>query len=309
MNEEKFDNKMKKLFEDDSIPSIVKNRINDTYKMIEEERMQKKKFFSFSISKGLRAALIGGGLITLSTVGVIASQGFQLFDSEGEVMMELTEPPSDIREWDAESAEAFKDKVKPGEALISYKVSDYPEKIFTVHRQPRKFTDYQEYKRSIEHSYVPSKTLPFGLAFVDGKIMVDVAESQFARAESELYAKARYSDKEVLSKTVKVKEKKDQLGVITHYKNEDFDMFIRSSSRVELYENMPLDDGELEITKLRIHDHEVFHLQKETGPFPYQSILWIKEYNGEKIMYEVLTYSLDMVTREQLIEIAESVGG
>ena len=309
MNEEKFDSKMKELFKDDSIPSIVKNRINDTYDMIESESKRRRYFFSFSKSKGLRAALIGGGLVALSTVGVIASQGFQLFDSKGEVLMELTEPPSDIKEWDAEEAEAFKEKVEPGEALVSYKVSDYPEKIFTVYRQPRLFSDYQEYKNSINHGYAPSETLPFKLNFTDGKITVDADESQFKRAESELYAKARHSDEEVLSKIVEAKEKKDQIVAVTHYKNDEYDVYIRSSSEIELYENMPLDDGELEISKVKVKQHEAFHLKQETGSFPYQSILWISDYDGEKIMYEILTYSLDTVTREQLIEIAESVGG
>ncbi|EDL66421.1 hypothetical protein [Bacillus sp. SG-1] len=310
MNEDKFDSKMKELFNDDSIPSIVKNRINDTYDMIESESKRRRKFFPFSISKGLRAALIGGGLVALSTVGVIASQGFQLFDSEGDVVMELTEPPYDIRAWDAENAEAYKEKVEPGEALVSYRVSDYPEKIFTVYRQPRLFSDHQEYKNSINHGYAPSETLPFGLTFTEGKITVDAEESQFKPAESELYAKARYSEEEVLSKIVKVKEKKDQIVAVTHYKNEKFDVFIRSSSKVELYEKMPLDDGELVISKTKINHHdEAFHLKQETGAFPYQSILWIKEYDGEKLMYEVLTYALDKVTKEQLIEIAESVNG
>ncbi|MGF3104432.1 hypothetical protein [Rossellomorea sp. DUT-2] len=307
MKGEQFDSKMKELFQDEPLPSSVKKRIEETYDMIETEGRKKRRFFSLPLSKGIKAALIGGGLVTVSTVGVLASQGFQLFDSNGEVVMELTQPDSDIKEWDAGAAESFKEKVKPGEALIYYNVSDYPEKNFTVYRQPRRFSDFDTYSDSIQHSYSPSETLPFGFRFASGKMTVDAEPSQFKRAESELYAKARHSDKDILAKIVEVEEKDDQIVTVTEYRNDETEVFIRSSSKVELYENMPLDDGELVITKVKLKRHDAFYLKQEMGEFPYQSILWIKEYDGEKIMYEVLTYSLDKMTKQQLIEIAEKV--
>ncbi|WP_044338603.1 hypothetical protein [Rossellomorea aquimaris] len=307
MKGEQFDSKMKELFQDEPLPSSVKKRIEDTYDMIETESRKNRHFFLLPLRKGIKAALIGGGLVTVSTFGVLASQGFQLFDSNGEVVMELTQPDSDIQEWDAGAADSFKEKVKPGEALIYYQVSDYPEKNFTVYRQPRRFSDYETYRESIQHSYMPSETLPFGFRFESGKLTVDAEPSQFKRAESELYAKARHSDKDILAKIVEVEEKDDQIVTVTEYRNEETEVFVRSSSKVELYENMPLDDGELLITKVKLLSHEAFYLKQEIGEFPYQSILWIKEYDGEKIMYEVLTYSLDKMTKQQLIEIAEKV--
>ncbi|MGG1631813.1 hypothetical protein [Rossellomorea sp. NRS-1567] len=307
MKGEQFDSKMKELFQDEPLPSTVRKRIDETYDRIETEGRKKRRFFSLPLRKGIKAALIGGGLVTVSTVGVLASQGFQLFDSNGEVVMELTQSDSDIKEWDAGITESFKEKVKPGEALIYYQVSDYPEKNFTVYRQPRRFTDFQTYRDSIHHAYIPSATLPFGFRFDNGKMTVDAEQGQFKLAESELYAKARHSDKEILAKIVEVEEKDDQIVTVTEYRNEETEVFVRSSSKVELYENMPLDDGELVITKVKLKRHDAFYLKQERGEFPYQSILWIKEYDGEKIMYEVLTYSLDEMTKQQLIEIAEKI--
>jgi hypothetical protein len=308
MNEDQFDSKVKELFQDDSIPSSVRKRIDETYDNIESEGKKRKRFFSFSLSKGLRAALIGGGLLAASAAGVLASQGFQLFDTDGEKVMELSKAESDILEWDTSAAEEYKEKVKNGEALVYYKVSDYPQKNFTVYRPQRIFSDFEDYKKAIQHSYSPSASLPYGLEFVTGKITVDADQDQFSAVESELYREAANSDKEIVAKILRAEEKEDQIVAVTQYVNGDTEVFVRSSSKVELYENMPLDDGEIVISKVNVQEHEAFYLKQENGQFPYQSILWINEYDGGKLMFEVLTYSLDM-PKEQLVEISEKVGG
>jgi hypothetical protein len=306
MNEDQFDSKVKELFHDDSIPTSVRKRMDDTYDRIESEAKKTKRFSLFTVSKGLRAALIGGGLLTVSAAGVLATQGLNLFNSNGESIMELTKPEPDILEWDAAAAEEYKEKVKPGEALVYYHVRDYPEKKFTVYRQPRIFSNYEAYKEAILHTYSPSETLPFGLNFVTGKITVDAEQSQFSSIEAELYEEAANSDKEVVAKIVEAEEKKDQIVAVTQYVNEDTEVFVRSSSKIELYENMPLDDGEIVISKLELPQSEAFYLKQENGQFPYQSILWIQEQDGTKVMFEVLTYSLDM-PKAKLAEIAEDV--
>ncbi|WP_421385291.1 hypothetical protein ACOJQI_11165 [Bacillus salacetis] len=303
MKEEGFDSQIKELLYDDFIPSMIKERMDEAYKTIEQEK--KKPFFS--INNGVRASLFGTGLIGLTAVGVIASQGFQLVDSKGEVIMSLTESEEEIKEWDLEQVEAYKEQVNPGQALIYYIVSDFPEKNFTVYRQPRKFTDLQSFKESIHHSYVPDEELPFGLHFSSGKITVDAEQSQFEGVQKELYLKAKTSDQEVLAKIMDIEEKNDQIVAVSHYTNDEWEVYVRSSSKVELYEEMPLIDDELLISKAGVNEHEAFYLKQQTGDFPYQSILWIKDYEGEKMMYEIMNYSLNTVTKEHLIKIAEAV--
>jgi hypothetical protein len=308
MNENEFDSKVKGLFDQDSIPPIVKKRMNEAYDRIEEngKKNRRKMIYPF-FSKKVKAGLIGGLMIAIPAFGVFAYNGFQLFDSEGEVVMEISKSHSDVQEWNDDSVEELKEKVKQGEALVYYKVSDYPEKVFTVYRKPAVFSDFQKYRDTIAHSYEPSKTLPLGFKFVSGKITVDAREGQFHRVESELFAKAAHSEKEVVAKIVKVQEKSDQIVTVTTYSNDKTELFIRSSSNVKLYENMPLDDGELSVTKVELQDHEAFYLTKTEGEFPYQSILWIKEYDREKVMYEVMTYALDNLSKDDLIDIAETI--
>ncbi|KUP03989.1 hypothetical protein Q75_16870 [Bacillus coahuilensis p1.1.43] len=126
-------------------------------------------------------------------------------------------------------------------------------------------------------------------------------------AEHELFGKAKDSEEDILAKVVKIKESKKQMVTITHYQNEDHELFVRSSSNVELYENMPLNHGYTTIVKVLVGRDEAFYLRDEKGEYPYQSILWIKDSVRDSVMFEVMTYSLDQVTMDELITIAEKV--
>jgi hypothetical protein len=304
MKNEEFDSRMKDLFIDERVPSTVKKKIDDTYELIKEEGKRKN---SFSLARGMRAVLIGAGLITVSAVGVYASQGFTLFDSDGEVIMELTEPQEKKKKWDLAAVENYKEQVKRGEALVYYQVGDYPEKNFTIYRKPQVYQDLEPFREAILHSYTPKETLPFGYTFDNGKITVDARQNQFEQVQQELYVEAATSDQEVVAKVVTVEENKDQIVTVAQYDNDDGRVFVRSSSKVELYENMPLNDGELAISKVNINDQEAFYLKEQDGEFPYHSVIWIQGHAEGKIMYEVMSYSLEKVTKEQLIQIAESI--
>ncbi|RIW31988.1 DUF4367 domain-containing protein [Bacillus salacetis] len=304
MKDEEFDTRMKDLFTDDRVPSPVKKKIDSTYELIREEGKRKT---SFSFSRGVRAVLIGVGLITLSVVGAYASQGFTLFNSDGDVLMELTEPKEEMKKWDLTNVENYKEQVEDGQALVYYQVSDYPEKNFTIYRKPHVYKDLDAFKEAILHSYTPEKTLPFGYIFNNGKITVDARQSQFEAVQQQLYSEAKTSDQEVVARVVPVEESQDQIVAIAQYDNGEDQVFVRSSSKIELYENMPLKDGELAISKVAVNGHEAFYLKDEEGDFPYHSVIWIEGHADDKIMYEVLSHAVENVKKEQLMQIAESI--
>ncbi|KUP03990.1 hypothetical protein Q75_16875 [Bacillus coahuilensis p1.1.43] len=128
MRGESFDEKVKSLVREEQIPSAVRKGIDEAYERLEDQNSHKKFLGLKSI--GLRPIIVFLlSIMILPTIGVIASNNVELF-KDGELVMKLTTPSTEVNKWGWQELEDYKSELKPGEAILFYEVDKYPRKRF-----------------------------------------------------------------------------------------------------------------------------------------------------------------------------------
>ncbi|WP_253901700.1 hypothetical protein [Brevibacillus sp. HB1.3] len=305
MSRNKSHESIKDLFNDPRIPQ----EIDISHQVMTKIKREKERFFvKYKVS-----ILVAIGLIASISSGYAAVQFYQLKSPQGEVLYQekdvkesgaktVKEPDQEMdaflnKRWEIE------DNMEPGTAAAVYIVPHNPQKQIVTMTAPFDYKTWADVQQKVGDQIFLPETLPGRHAFLDARLEFGIKNEY---NKTTLYQQAEKENKEYVMQPLAWTNELEYL--YTTYKSGEsyINLNITNYEGVEGSTTYVanLDQQKKEVVK--VGQIEVLYSEEVKKDRTDKSIVWVMEYAGKKMQYEVVATG-DVLTKGNISEFVNAM--
>ncbi|MGG4441806.1 hypothetical protein [Brevibacillus fortis] len=305
MSPNKSHESIKDLFNDPRIPQ----EIDISKQVMTKIKREKERFFvKYKVS-----ILVAIGLIASISSGYAAVQYYQLKSPQGEVLYlekdvkesgakTVKEPDQEMdaflnKRWEIE------DNMEPGTVAAVYIVPHNPQKQIVTMTAPFEYMTLADVQKKVGDQIFLPETLPGGHAFLDARFEFGI-KNEYDKAA--LYQKAEKEKKEYVMQPLAWTNELEYLYTTYQSGKSYINLNITNYEGVQestTYE-ANLDQQKKEVVK--VGQIEVLYTEEAKKDQTDKSIVWVVEYAGKKMQYEVVATG-DVLTKSKISEFVNAM--